>query len=89
MLLALGDSVMSNESRGIVVEVGEKVSFFIDKEKMLILIAVVVMTLDGTPRRGTMVGDDAYCDFVPENTFNLWRKISDKDFSISDALFFH
>ena len=46
--MALGDSVTSNESEGITVEVGEKVIFFVNGEKMPTLRAMVVMTLDST-----------------------------------------
>ena len=59
--LALGDSVTSDESGGMTVEVGEKVTFFVDGEKVLTLGAAVVIALDGTLGRGAMVGDSGLC----------------------------
>ena len=85
--LALGDSVTSDESGGMTVEVGEKVTFFVDGEKVLTLGAAVVIALDGTLGRGAMVGDDACGDFAPDKAFNLRRKISAKDFNASDVSF--
>ena len=58
--MALGDSVKSDESRGITAEVGKKVSLFVDREKVLTLGAVVVIVLERTLRRSAMVGEDAF-----------------------------
>ena len=56
-------------------------------EDVLILGAAVVIVLEGTLGRSAEVGEDAWCDFVLANLFNLRRKMSDKDFSASDVSF--
>ena len=85
--LARGDLVTSDESGGMIVELGEKVTFFVDGEKVLTLGSAVVMALDGTLGRSSMAGDDTCCDFASDKAFNLRRKISDKDFNALDVSF--
>ena len=79
--------VKSDKSGGMTIEIGKKVSLFVDREKVLTLRAMVVIALESTLGHSTIVEEDTFSDFTLANVFNLRRKMSDKDFSASDVSF--